>query len=455
MSLTSSTPWCAEYATGVIYTPEEVVDGDGTVVTPSALAMSDSNPNVKRWWVDLDEYNDRKLSVGSQIDFFRTKHGTIFSVESLRGFIFNNLLTETTNSLPQDFFSSQPDTGNSNRLRFVLHSPLKLSVTDGTGHEVGEGIETIPGSSYTRYGEVQVIWVPAGVAATLHLDGEAEGVFTLEVDEFVGDTSVASLDFVGVPTTASTIASIMFLDGSIANADDLAIDYNGDGTIDQSLVPQENGVVAPPKAPLTITAASSSIPLGTALPTLSYTIGGFPGSETLAASDITGEAMCTTTATSTSPAGKYPITCVVGTLTSDYYSFDTFVAGTLTITYKWTGFLQPIDDPAVQVGATPSIFKAGSTVPVKFVLKNAAGALTAAQSLPQWLAPVREGPLAGSVDESVSTEPTTDGALFRYDEVSKQYIYNWKTKGMTPGYWYRISTQLDDGTIRSVRVGLK
>ena len=39
------------------YTPRMVVDGDGTVVVPSALWMSDSDPNVERWWVDLDKYN--------------------------------------------------------------------------------------------------------------------------------------------------------------------------------------------------------------------------------------------------------------------------------------------------------------------------------------------------------------------------------------------------------------
>ena len=45
----------------------------------------------------------------------------------------------------------------------------------------------------------------------------------------------------------------------------------------------------------------------------------------------TGTADCTTGATSTSPAGNYPITCTVGTLAAANYTF-TFVAGQLTIT---------------------------------------------------------------------------------------------------------------------------
>jgi hypothetical protein len=41
---------------------------------------------------------------------------------------------------------------------------------------------------------------------------------------------------------------------------------------------------------------------------------------------------CTTTVTLYSPAGTYPITCSIGTLTSPFYSF-TFVPGTLTIVH--------------------------------------------------------------------------------------------------------------------------
>ena len=43
--------------------------------------------------------------------------------------------------------------------------------------------------------------------------------------------------------------------------------------------------------------------------------------------------------------------------------------------YRFDGFLQPINDTAHQVGTSTSIFKAGSTVPVKLVLKDAAGNL--------------------------------------------------------------------------------
>ncbi len=50
---------------------------------------------------------------------------------------------------------------------------------------------------------------------------------------------------------------------------------------------------------------------------------------------------------------------------------------------------------------------------------------------------------------------TTTGTTFKWDASSQQYSYNWSTKGFTPGYWYRIFAKLDDGTVRSVVVGVR
>src|SRR5262249_37451832 len=44
----------------------------------------------------------------------------------------------------------------------------------------------------------------------------------------------------------------------------------------------------------------------------------------------------------------------------------TIASATFQVDYVFSGFLQPINDTAHQTGLTTSIFKAGSTVPVKF-----------------------------------------------------------------------------------------
>jgi len=172
-------------------------------------------------------------------------------------------------------------------------------------------------------------------------------------------------------------------------------------------------------------------------------------------SSVTGAANCTTTATASSTVGIYPITCTIGTLASSKYDFAKFATGTLTILYRFDGFLKPINDIAYNPSQSLSVFKGGSTVPIKFQLKTATGTSVQSRVLPLWLTPQKGVSMSASVDESTYSDPTTSGTAFRWDSTSQQYIYNWSTKGLTAGYWYRISAQIDDGTVHSVVVGVR
>jgi MBG domain (YGX type)/Putative Ig domain len=86
------------------------------------------------------------------------------------------------------------------------------------------------------------------------------------------------------------------------------------------------------KAPLTVTADHQSRLFGAANPQLTATLSGFVLGQSLATSDVTGAASCTTTAVVFSVPGDYPITCTVGSLSSTNYSFGPFVAGALSVT---------------------------------------------------------------------------------------------------------------------------
>lgn len=119
------------------------------------------------------------------------------------------------------------------------------------------------------------------------------------------------------------------------------------------------------------------------------------------------------------------------------------------------GFLQPINDTARQIGLAKSVFKGGSTVPVKLQLKKADGTVVQAQVSPTFLTPQKGSAMSASIDESIYTDPGTTGTAFKWDATSSQYVYNWSTKGLTAGYWYKISMKLDDGIIQTVTVGLK
>lgn len=362
---------------------------------------------------------------------------------------------------------SKPDPGIlSDRLVISSHSPVILGVYDAygnfTGIDQGQDLnaqallitQNIPGSEFLVSGDSQSVYLPKEGQYSFVYKGIGKGPTTVEVGVFSNDAETTLQSFIDLPTLAGT--EVMFeLDSNNPENTQLHLDKNGDDVVDYIITPSETGETIFPKAPLTITADSQKITLGDSIPEFSYEISGFVANETLETSDVTGEPECTTTATADSPVGTYTITCVTGTLSSEYYIFENFTEGTLTIEYQWKGFKQPIDDPLAQPGVTPSIFKAGSTVPVKFSLFDTGGNAVEASVAPEWLPPIKGTALVGGVDEPVSYESATSGNLFKYDPESKQYIYNWKTKGLASGYWYHVFVRLDDGSIRTVKVGLK
>jgi hypothetical protein len=85
------------------------------------------------------------------------------------------------------------------------------------------------------------------------------------------------------------------------------------------------------KAGLTVTADNKSRQYSDPDPAFTFTITGFKNGDTVAV--VSGNPSCSTTATSSSGPGDYPITCAQNTLSAANYSF-TFVAGVLTITQE-------------------------------------------------------------------------------------------------------------------------
>jgi hypothetical protein len=105
-------------------------------------------------------------------------------------------------------------------------------------------------------------------------------------------------------------------------------------------------------AKLTVTARNQSRLFGQANPAPTYDLAGFVGGET--ASVVSGAAACSTTATPSSPAGDYPITCTAGSLSAAGYVFESFVAGTLTVSYSRPCLTQPTSGP-LQVAAGEAV----------------------------------------------------------------------------------------------------
>jgi hypothetical protein len=153
--------------------------------------------------------------------------------------------------------------------------------------------------------------------------------------------------------------------------------------------------------------------------------------------------------------GKFDYTATA----KDVAGNPTVVTGSYSVRYavkNGTAFwLQPINDTAHTQSASTSVFKAGSTVPAKFQLKDASGKVVQANSAPIWLNPVRGSSTAQPVDESVYGSLATTGTTFAWSGADQQYQYNWATPKTGTGYFWRIGVALDDGTTQSVSIALR
>ncbi len=131
------------------------------------------------------------------------------------------------------------------------------------------------------------------------------------------------------------------------------------------------------QAPLTVTAQNASRVYGAANPTFSDTITGFVNGDTQ--SVVSGTASLTTTATTSSAPGTYPITAALGTLSALNYTFSTFVNGTLTIT-RATPTITWATPAAITYGTALSGTQLDATASVAgtFVYSPAAGRVLAA-----------------------------------------------------------------------------
>ncbi len=209
------------------YRPTFVQDGDGVVPISSALMLSTTTDSIKRFWVNLNLYGFGPIG--------NKDHGNILSITDVQHFLSNIILNDS--SLPENILASQPAASvPAKRLRFMLHSPLTLHLYDSSGNHAGpttdgDSEETIPGSEYGQFGEVQYITVPAGPEYTVEMNGLASGTFSLDIQEVSGGSIVASTTLASIPTQVGTIARMTISD-TLATASSLSVDSDGNGSDD-------------------------------------------------------------------------------------------------------------------------------------------------------------------------------------------------------------------------------
>lgn len=214
-------------------------DGDGTVVSPSAVALSGL---AKSYFVDLNEINK---------DLYKNfDHARIFEVPAMLEFLGNVIVGSSSKSV--EYVSDiKPNSSLFSNLTISVHSPVDIHAYDSKGGHTGivphpdprSDIriieENIPNSSYEEIGEGKYIHLQESGNTAVKLQGTGIGTFDLRIEETKEGVS-SKVEFTDIPLTDATKADLVVL-SSLASST-LALDIDGDSKIDFVIKP---GVVDP------------------------------------------------------------------------------------------------------------------------------------------------------------------------------------------------------------------
>jgi len=281
---------------------------------------------------------------------------------------------------------------------------------------------------------------------------------TASVSTTSGQTASGNVSLSGdgiAPTSQqlSNGSATFSVSGLAAGTHNLSISFPSQGNFNAS---SASGSIYVAPASLTITANNATKLLNALNPSpFSATYSGFVSAE--GPSVLSGTLSCTTTATTSSSVGSYPITCSGQSSTN--YSIN-YVPGALKILYASAGpcdgnvghqILQPINADG------SSVWKQGSTVPAIFRVCDANGVSVGTMGVVSafTLYQITAGTVT-SVDESPTS--TNADTAFRWDPTGLQWIYNISTKvapvnGANATYFFRID--LNDGTSVYFDFGLR
>lgn len=213
--------------------PRFTIDGDGTVVVPSAQYMS-SNGNAEKYWVDFKNYNT--------LFKVNRKHAGILEVDSLNSLI-QSVIEEKDITLGTVLKDSEP-ANNSNILRLSIHSPVTIDAYDAENNHTGKTCppgydfcyaeENIVNSSYLEFGEGKYINLPEDEFSKIKLQGTDVGTFTYNSEKVLPNGTFNTSSFVDIPVTTQTQAEVTL---NQTGTPQMALDVTGDGVTDFTLAP--------------------------------------------------------------------------------------------------------------------------------------------------------------------------------------------------------------------------
>jgi hypothetical protein len=153
----------------------------------------------------------------------------------------------------------------------------------------------------------------------------------------------------------------------------------------------------------------------------------------------------------TSSVGFKSVTCWV----SDIAGNTTSTTVPYQVIDDFDGFLNPVIDCVNNAcdGFDLSIINPGSTIPLKFQVKDANGIIVRPASAPLWLEPIRfDSPPPNWLPDNYDLQATNNP--YEWKKGQDQYVYDWSTKGLPAPTIWLVGVKLDDGTTHSVFIAL-
>lgn len=218
---------CAPY---VDPEPMMTLEGDKTVVYPSALSTEG-----EKYYFDLFQFNKQNKNLD---------HKNILEAFPIQNFVINKI-KETQEDF--DFISQTKPVVNSTSqmLHIAMHSPASIDIYDSDGRHTGiipgtgdiqRYEESIPNSYYFELGESKYAGMPNDVGTDIKIRGTGAGTFTFVVEEREGEMVKDTTTFTDIPVTPELQATY----DPHATTPTLAVDSDGNGTVDFSVSPGEN-----------------------------------------------------------------------------------------------------------------------------------------------------------------------------------------------------------------------
>jgi hypothetical protein len=173
-----------------------------------------------------------------------------------------------------------------------------------------------------------------------------------------------------------------------------------------------------------------------------YQLGSVPTAGCSTTDALSGVAAQATPNSSGGPVGAVTATCSgasdkAGNVTPP-------VSVTYNVTYVWTGFFKPVDNPP-----TANSGNAGAAVAVKFSLAGNQGTSIFAAGSPS------STPVACAAPGSTTGPTTPTTGNLTYDTTGGQYVYVWKTDKAWANQCRQLTVTLADGTEHSALLAFK